>query len=47
MYHTKFLTEKKHILKNISLKITEKSRILVKGESGSGKSTLFRINSGY
>lgn len=33
----------KAILKNISLKITDKSRILVKGESGSGKSTLFRI----
>lgn len=36
----------KHILKNISLKITPKSRILVKGESGSGKSTLLRLISG-
>lgn len=33
----------KPILKNVSLKINQKSRILVTGESGSGKSTLFRI----
>lgn len=33
----------KPILENISLKINQKSRILVNGESGSGKSTLFRI----
>ncbi|GGD24312.1 peptidase domain-containing ABC transporter [Hyunsoonleella pacifica] len=36
----------KHILKNISLKINPKSRILIKGESGSGKSTLLRLVSG-
>lgn len=36
----------KHILKNISLKINPKSRILIKGESGSGKSTLLRLISG-
>ena len=36
----------KHILKNISLKINSKSRILIKGESGSGKSTLLRLISG-
>ncbi|MEP3837009.1 MAG: ATP-binding cassette domain-containing protein [Algibacter sp.] len=35
-----------HILKNISLKINSKSRILVKGESGSGKSTLLRLIAG-
>ncbi|WP_406683062.1 ATP-binding cassette domain-containing protein [Seonamhaeicola sp. MEBiC1930] len=33
----------KPILSNITLKIHEKSRILVNGESGSGKSVLFRI----
>ena len=36
----------KHILKNISLNVHSKSRILVKGESGSGKSTLLRLISG-
>ncbi|MDB4402626.1 ATP-binding cassette domain-containing protein [Algibacter sp.] len=36
----------KHILKDISLKINSKSRILIKGESGSGKSTLLRLISG-
>ncbi len=34
------------ILKDISLRITQKSRILVQGESGSGKSTLLCIISG-
>lgn len=36
----------KHILRDISLKINSKSRLLVKGESGSGKSTLLRLLSG-
>ena len=36
----------KHILKNISLTIKPKSRMLVTGESGSGKSTLLRLLSG-
>ncbi|MEW4924810.1 ATP-binding cassette domain-containing protein [Algibacter sp. 2305UL17-15] len=36
----------KHILKNISLKINSKSRLLIQGESGSGKSTLLRLISG-
>ncbi|WP_396603206.1 peptidase domain-containing ABC transporter [Algibacter sp. R77976] len=36
----------KHILKDISLKINSKSRILIKGESGSGKSTLLRLIAG-
>ncbi|MGC1205473.1 MAG: ATP-binding cassette domain-containing protein [Flavobacteriaceae bacterium] len=36
----------KHILKNISLKINSKSRILITGESGSGKSTLLRLIAG-
>jgi len=36
----------KHILKNISLKINSKSRLLIQGESGSGKSTLVRLISG-
>jgi len=36
----------KHILKNISLKINSKSRVLIKGESGSGKSTLLRLIAG-
>ena len=36
----------KHILKNISLTLEPKSRILVMGESGSGKSTLLRLISG-
>jgi ABC-type bacteriocin/lantibiotic exporter with double-glycine peptidase domain len=35
-----------HILKDISLKITSKSRLLIKGESGSGKSSLARIIAG-
>lgn len=33
----------KPILKDISLKITPKSRILIQGESGSGKSSLLRL----
>ena len=37
---------KKPILKNISLTLTPKSRILIMGESGSGKSTLVRLISG-
>jgi ABC-type bacteriocin/lantibiotic exporter with double-glycine peptidase domain len=36
----------KPILNKISLKINQKSRILIKGESGSGKSTLLRIIAG-
>ena len=36
----------KHILKNISLKINSKSRLLIQGESGSGKSTLLRLIAG-
>jgi ABC-type bacteriocin/lantibiotic exporter with double-glycine peptidase domain len=36
----------KVILKNISLKLKPKSRILVTGESGSGKSSLLRLISG-
>ena len=36
----------KHILKNISLILKPKSRMLVTGESGSGKSTLLRLLSG-
>ena len=36
----------KHILRDISLKITPSSRILIKGESGSGKSTLLRLIAG-
>ncbi len=36
----------KHILKDISLNINPKSRILVRGESGSGKSTLLRLIAG-
>ena len=36
----------RHILKNISLQVDTKSRILIKGESGSGKSTLLRLLSG-
>ena len=36
----------KHILKNISLTLHPKSRILVMGESGAGKSTLLRLISG-
>ncbi len=35
-----------HILKDISLTINNKSRILVQGESGSGKSSLLRIIGG-
>lgn len=37
---------KKPILKNVSLVLSPKSRILVMGESGSGKSTLLRLISG-
>ena len=36
----------KHILRDISLKINSKSRLLIKGESGSGKSTLLRLIGG-
>jgi len=36
----------KHILKDISLKINSKSRLLIRGESGSGKSTLLRLIAG-
>ncbi|TBN04827.1 ATP-binding cassette domain-containing protein [Hyunsoonleella flava] len=36
----------KHILKNISLTINPKSRMLVRGESGAGKSTLLRLIAG-
>jgi ABC-type bacteriocin/lantibiotic exporter with double-glycine peptidase domain len=36
----------KHILKDISLKINSKSRLLINGESGSGKSTLLRLIAG-
>ncbi|MCA0153999.1 peptidase domain-containing ABC transporter [Winogradskyella vincentii] len=36
----------RNILKNISLKIEPKSRILVRGESGSGKSSLLRLIAG-
>ena len=35
-----------HILKNISIKIKAKSRILIQGQSGAGKSTLIRIIAG-
>ncbi len=35
-----------HILKDINLTITPKSRILIQGESGSGKSSLLRMISG-
>ena len=40
------INREKHILKNISLKINSKSRILITGESGSGKSTLLRLIAG-
>jgi len=36
----------KHILKNVSLTLNSKSRILVMGESGAGKSSLIRLISG-
>ena len=35
-----------HILKDISLNITPKSRLLIQGESGSGKSSLLRLIGG-
>ena len=38
--------KEKPILIDVSLKITQQSRILITGESGSGKSTLLRIISG-
>ena len=37
---------KKHIIKNVSLKINLNSRILIFGESGAGKSSLLRLISG-
>ncbi|WP_298880021.1 ATP-binding cassette domain-containing protein [uncultured Polaribacter sp.] len=36
----------KHIIKNVSLTLNPKSRILVMGESGAGKSSLLRLISG-
>ncbi|WP_343329983.1 peptidase domain-containing ABC transporter [Polaribacter staleyi] len=36
----------KHIIKNVSVTLNPKSRILVMGESGAGKSTLLRLISG-
>jgi ABC-type bacteriocin/lantibiotic exporter with double-glycine peptidase domain len=42
----KVANRKKHIIKDISLKITPKSRILIYGESGAGKSSLLRLISG-
>ncbi len=36
----------KHILRDISLTINPKNRILIRGESGSGKSTLLRLIAG-
>lgn len=36
----------KHIIKNISLTLNTKSRILIMGESGAGKSSLLRLISG-
>ncbi len=38
--------KEKNIITNMSLKINDKSRILITGESGSGKSTLLNIISG-
>ncbi|WP_046755182.1 peptidase domain-containing ABC transporter [Kordia jejudonensis] len=40
------VNREKPILKNISLKVTPKSRILIQGESGSGKSSLLRLITG-
>lgn len=42
----KVKNREKHIIKDISLKIAPKSRILITGESGSGKSSLLRLISG-
>ena len=36
----------KHIIKNVSLQVEAKSRILIQGESGAGKSSLLRLISG-
>lgn len=36
----------KHIIKNISLKLNPKSRVLIMGETGAGKSSLLRLISG-
>lgn len=38
--------KEKHIIKNVSLKLNPKSRILIMGESGAGKSTLLRLIAG-
>ena len=42
----KVINREKPILKDITLKVNSKSRILVKGESGSGKSSLIRVLAG-
>lgn len=42
----KVTNRKKHIIKNVSLKINSNSRILITGESGAGKSSLLRLIAG-
>lgn len=42
----KVTNRKKHIIKNVSLKINPNSRILITGESGAGKSSLLRLIAG-
>lgn len=42
----KVINREKPILKDITLKVNSKSRVLVKGESGSGKSSLIRVLAG-
>lgn len=42
----KVKNREKYIIKNVSLKIPTRSRILITGESGSGKSSLLRLISG-